>query len=461
MFWIAYLVYWTLLLAVTFRVASNWKPGSGDRRLCFAAAGLLAFYVMAIFGLSGHLEPWQRLFLGSIGLLQTIKTAAVLVSRPQMDLPGVLIYMTVWPGVRAIPKNRRKPDGERLPALEEKYNRGYWTFCSGLLLTVITALAYERLPVWIVGWLGLAALLTTIHFGYAQLLSTSLRLLGFDVEPLFDEPLISASGHDFWSRRWNLAFVQMNQLLLMPLLRGRMPVGMALLVAFVVSGLLHEIGISYAAGAGWGGPLLYFALQGIWFLSEHHLRYHKLHPALLRAAAWIVILLPLPLIFTDAFRAAFIVPLFAWLHAVLTAHDLKWYIATALWCAATGNFCTMLAGVQVPSRMNWKEEFQRLGGFNRKILTNYYCYIGLMIAAWGTLTIVLHSDMMRGERAALWLAGLIAIFWTVRVIVDFLYFKPGDYPHGTDVVVGKALLSTLFILLSLSYWALIAWHALT
>ena len=154
-------------------------------------------------------------------------------------------------------------------------------------------------------------------------------------------------------------------------------------------------------------------------------------------------------------------PLFAWLHGLLIAHDLRWYIATALWFAATGNFCTMLAGLQVPSRMNWKEEFQRLGNFNRKILTNYYCYIGLMIAAWGTMTIVLHADMMRGDRAALWLAGLIATFWTLRVLVDFLYFKPGDYPHGTDVVVGKALLSTLFILLSLSYWALIAWHALT
>ena len=85
MFWIAYLVYWTLLLAITFRVASGCKPSAGDRRLGFAAAGLLAIYIAAIFSLSGHLEPWQRLILGSIGLLQTIKTAAVLVSRPQMD----------------------------------------------------------------------------------------------------------------------------------------------------------------------------------------------------------------------------------------------------------------------------------------------------------------------------------------------------------------------------------------
>ncbi len=461
MFWIAYLIYWTLLFAVTFLTTSHWKPHLGNRRHGLAALLMASSYIAAIFAVGGHLEPWQRLFLGSIGLLQTIKTAAVLVSHRQMDLPGVLIYTTVWPGVRTIPKTRNKPDGERLPALEAMYNRGYWTFCFGLLLSIITALAYERVPASIIGWLGLAAVLTTIHFGYAQLLSASLRLLGFDVDPLFDEPLKSVSCHDFWSRRWNLAFVQMNQIILMPALRSRMPVGLALFTAFLVSGLLHEIGISYAAGTGWGGPLLYFTLQGIWFVVEHHLRYHKVNPLILRMAAWVVILLPLPLIFTDAFRAAFIVPLFAWLHAALTSHDLKWYIATALWCAATGNFCTMLAGIQVPSRMNWKEEFQRLGGFNRKILTNYYCYIGLMIAAWGTMTIVLHGDMMRGERAALWLAGLIATFWSLRVIVDFLYFKPSDYPHGTDVVVGKALLSTLFILLSLSYWALIAWHALT
>jgi hypothetical protein len=82
----------------------------------------------------------------------------------------------------------------------------------------------------------------------------------------------------------------------------------------------------------------------------------------------------------------------------------------------------------------------------------------LTIIAFGTLTLVLHTELLRGDRAALWLAGFIGIYWTTRILVDALYFSHADWPKGTPFVVGHALLTLLFFVLAASYLGLSIWH---
>jgi hypothetical protein len=100
-----------------------------------------------------------------------------------------------------------------------------------------------------------------------------------------------------WSRRWNLAFVEMDRLLFVPLLRRVGPMG-SLIGVFVISGLLHELAISFPAGAGWGLPSCYFLLQGVLVTLERHLLRPQRWPgALARMWAWSWLLVPLPLLF--------------------------------------------------------------------------------------------------------------------------------------------------------------------
>ena len=127
----------------------------------------------------------------------------------------------------------------------------------------------------------------------------------------------------------------------------------------------------------------------------------------------------------------------------------------ALRLAALGHFCVLGASVQVPRRLGWKDDLPKLTPFNRKLMHVYAGYTVFTIMAFGALTFLLHDEMLHGERAATALAVFIAIYWTARIGVDFLYYEHKDWPVGRQFVVGHALLTALFFALAFTYWSVL------
>ena len=125
----------------------------------------------------------------------------------------------------------------------------------------------------------------------------------------------------------------------------------------------------------------------------------------------------------------------------------------ALWLAGVGHFCVLGASVQVPARLGWKEDLPKLTPFNRKLMIVYSGFTVLTIASFGVLTLLLHQEMRHGERAATALAIFIAVYWTARIAVDFLYYENKDWPKGAQFVAGHILLTSLFFALAITYWA--------
>jgi hypothetical protein len=126
--------------------------------------------------------------------------------------------------------------------------------------------------------------------------------------------------------------------------------------------------------------------------------------------------------------------------------------------AGMGHFVILLASFQVPYRLRWKEDLRSLMPFNRKLLWVQGGFTVLTIIAFGTLTLDLHSELLRGDRAALGLACFIGTYWTARIVVDALYFSHHDWPKGKQFVVGHILLTCLFVLLATCYWGLFLWR---
>ena len=49
----------------------------------------------------------------------------------------------------------------------------------------------------------------------------------------------------------------------------------------------------------------------------------------------------------------------------------------------------------------------------------------------------------------------IAVYWTARIGVDFLYYEHKDWPPGRQFVIGHVLLTALFFALAITYWSVL------
>lgn len=129
-------------------------------------------------------------------------------------------------------------------------------------------------------------------------------------------------------------------------------------------------------------------------------------------------------------------------------HSRQDILSLALWLAGIGHFCVLVASFQVPSRLGWKEDLRKLTPFNRKLMWVHGAFAVLTIIAFGTLTLALHDELLRGDRAALGLALFIGLYWALRIAVDFLYYEHKDWPTGPGFVLGHVLLTSLFAFLA-------------
>jgi alginate O-acetyltransferase complex protein AlgI len=251
----------------------------------------------------------MRVFASEIALLAImyalIKSIAFVTAEQRPAGAALLAYLA-WPGVNPAPFTRNAPAAA--VAARDWAVRGALVMAAGLAGSTALAVAAPHLSRATVGWLGIAAILTTVHLGFLDVLSGWFARR-YPVRRLFADPLASRSLREFWSRRWNTAYVEMNHVVFAPLARrwfGRY----ANVALFALSGLLHEAAISLPVLAGFGGPTAYFVLHAAAVHIEPRIGLPRWPRPLARLWTWCWVLLPLPLLFHAPFRDALVEPLF-------------------------------------------------------------------------------------------------------------------------------------------------------
>ena len=179
-----------------------------------------------------------------------------------------------------------------------------------VVLWGVPLLMPDGTPLLIRAWTGLVGVGLMRLFAAFDALTLLIRWLGFPVEKAWVNPPAATSLRDFWGRRWNrIMSGLLRDLLFVPLSR-RIGVLGASLAVFLYSGVLHEF-VSVLARANYGGPTLYFLIQGAAFLLEGT-RFARRLLALSPVVGWcwmaLVVVGPVGLVSSPAFMYDAIVP---------------------------------------------------------------------------------------------------------------------------------------------------------
>ncbi len=175
-----------------------------------------------------------------------------------------LAYLFVWPGMDAESFLDMKRHAARPLRSEWLWASAKTGFGAVLLWGVVRHISADFLA----GWAGMLGLILLLHFGIFEYLSLIWRSVGINALPIMHSPVQATSLSDFWGRRWNMGFRQLTYEFIFRPLRPGAGAAFASLMSFFVSGLIHDLVISFPARGGYGLPTAYFLLQGYGVLLE-------------------------------------------------------------------------------------------------------------------------------------------------------------------------------------------------
>src|SRR6478736_1904063 len=174
-------------------------------------------------------------------------------------------YLFTWPGMDA--KSFLTGQHTSTPKLTE------WLWAGSRLIAGLALIRLAACETFVTNdianaWIAMFGLTLILHFGAFHLAALVWQRVGVPAKPLMQSPTTATSLADFWGARWNTAFNKLvSDLAFWPLAR-RANATWAVLGVFAISGITHELAISFPARGGYGLPFAYFILQGVGVLIE-------------------------------------------------------------------------------------------------------------------------------------------------------------------------------------------------
>lgn len=259
------------MLSVTKPTRSSASVKAGHRAIGFAWAGWVPLAILPTIAclLRARFLRWEFMWILSIAIFLGCKWETWLRAtggRTNAGLWRNAAYLFLWPGMDAAKFLTAGRTVGRPGSREWAAASG--TTLLGVALVVAVAGRPPAADTVFDGWVGMLGIVLFLHFGLFHLLSLVWRTAGVDAPPIMRAPLRSTSLGEFWGKRWNLGFRQLTHGLVYEPMRRRAGAPFAIVAAFLVSGVIHDLVISFPARGGYGLPTAYFVLQGGGVLFE-------------------------------------------------------------------------------------------------------------------------------------------------------------------------------------------------
>lgn len=100
---------------------------------------------------------------------------------------------------------------------------------------------------------------------------------------------------------------------------------------------------------------------------------------------------------------------------------------------------------------DWYNDIKQLKPLNQEIAKTYGHYIQGLNFSFGLISIFLVNDLQNGTGLAIALTGLIAAYWTGKLITQFAYYPMYNIPKIFIFKIGEIGMNTLFVTFALVF----------
>jgi hypothetical protein len=125
-------------------------------------------------------------------------------------------------------------------------------------------------------------------------------------------------------------------------------------------------------------------------------------------------------------------------------------ISRLIFAAGLAQASILIASVQVPAVLRWREELRPLPRLHRQMHWVYSGYVVLSIVAFAAISLSNARELAEGSALARAMCAYIAVFWGVRLGLQAV-FDLRPYLTSAPQRAGVAVLTVLFALLTLVY----------
>ncbi|HVA48479.1 MAG TPA: hypothetical protein VNH11_19095 [Pirellulales bacterium] len=111
----------------------------------------------------------------------------------------------------------------------------------------------------------------------------------------------------------------------------------------------------------------------------------------------------------------------------------------------------LTASALVPGKLQWRAELGKLPPLSRQLIWVHGGYIVLTIAAMGLVSLCEAAQLADGSLLARTICGFVAVFWSVRLAIQWMLFDGRAYLTSRFFKIGHHSLTLAFAILALVY----------
>jgi hypothetical protein len=111
---------------------------------------------------------------------------------------------------------------------------------------------------------------------------------------------------------------------------------------------------------------------------------------------------------------------------------------------------TAAANFFLPAKLHYRENLVKVSPIIRQIFTIHALYIVLMLIGFGVICLLFPIDLCGASPLGKFLCGFLAIFWGLRVVIQFTYY---DRAVKKEHPLGALFFGTVFLYLAVTFTA--------